>query len=142
MALPLLSGRIVPPHSSEGTERWQCPSAGSHPVPQQAGTVGVSRAQVTASQVRSNRAVPASSIRTGKLLLPVLESFPPCQGHAVSLYKAAPSQLPQLPVPAKRYLSLTLDSGLMLFQKVLPCCAFGLHYLICSNQPPSRCRHC
>lgn len=46
--------RIVPPHTSE---RGSAPLLA---VPQQAGVVGVSRAQVTASQVRSVRAVAAS----------------------------------------------------------------------------------
>lgn len=121
--LPAL--RTVPPRALWGHREVS--------VPQQAGIVGVSKAQVTPSQVKSNRPVPAShpSKQSGKLLLPVLEFLPSVPVSRCVSVQAAPSELPQLPVPAKRSLSLTLDSGLMLFQRVLPCCAFGLHYLIC-----------
>lgn len=46
------------------------------------------------------------------------------------LVQAAPCEITRLPVRAKRHLSLILGDGLMLFQKVLPCCAFGFCYLI------------
>lgn len=57
--------------------------------------------------------------------------LPPSRCHTVVLVKAAPSEITQLPVHAERCSSLILEDGLMLFQKVLPCCAFGFRSLIC-----------
>lgn len=123
---------VVPPHTSLELS-----------VLHQAAIVGVSKAQVSpARSGQSAQFQPDIHQKSGHLLLAV-PAVPPLlpMSRCVSV-RAAPSELPQLPVPAKRFLSLTLDRGLMLFQKVLPRCAFGVYYLIGSNQPPSHCRHC
>lgn len=113
-----------PPRAPAGSSCW-CKQSSGHTEPGQVKPFSSSLA----------------SIRTARrAAVPVLELLPSVPGSACVPVQAAPSQLPQLPVPAKRYLSLTLDSGLMLLQKVFPCCALRLHYSICQNQPPSRCR--
>lgn len=128
LLLGLLSLFSCLPWGLQGTERCQCPSAGSHPAP--AGRnwwCKHSSGHTDLSQVRSNWPIPAWHPSGHRESCCSLSPAPP----SVSRWVSVPAQLPQLPVPAKRSLSLTLDSGLKLFQQVLPCCAFGLHYLIC-----------
>lgn len=128
--------------------RWRAPLPGSHDVPDQGkNCVGAGKAkkvtllcarpsqETGTGHVRSNHPVPhfphfpQNHRETScSLSLPVVSYLHP--NVTLFLVKAAPSEITQLPVHAKRYLSLILEDGLMLFQKVLPCCAFGFHYLI------------
>lgn len=71
----------------------------------------------------------APSAPAGLPLLPIPAGSHLRPNVTLILVQAAPSEITQLPVHAKRHLSLILGDGLTLFQKVLPCCAFGFCYL-------------
>lgn len=90
------------------------------------------------------RSVPAAAAwhpsEQWELLLPVL-SPALCATVTLLLFEQLPHSCPSS-CSCSEILVTNTWQGLVLFQKVPPCCAFGLHYFICQNQPPPRCRHC
>lgn len=141
---------VVPHHRCAPQALWHAvschdmccvPRPGSHHVPEQRkDCAAVSKAQkVTLVCKRAAQAVSdgilqfthpsAPSAPAGLPLLPVPAGSHLRPNVTLILVQAAPSEISQLPVHAKRHLSLILGDGLTLFQKVLPCCAFGFCYL-------------